>query len=145
MKDMKKELITHFDNSVQTVKDITQIEISHIKEDIKSLKSQSDDHYKKDEKILGQVAEIVIDHTQQDARHVEEVDAKIDRYGERMGKLEHHISDKVDKVENKVIAIEEQAKGRKNNGSSIVTWSGFAFMVLGGLGGLYAFLTGGKP
>jgi len=145
MKDMKKELITHFDSSVQAVKDITQIKIDHIEDDIKSLKKQSEDHYKKDEKILGQVAEIVIDHTQQDARHVEEVDAKIDRHGERMSNIEHHVSDKIEAVEKTIISIKEQANGRKSNGATIITMSGFAFMILGGLSGLYVFFTGGKP
>jgi len=142
MKDMKRDLIIHFDNSVQAVKDTTKIELTHIKEDIVSLKRQSDEHYKKDEKILGQVAEIVVEHTQMDARHVEEVDQKIDVIGGRFNMMEHRISEKVDKVDNRVIAIEEQENGKKKQGNSITTWVGFVFMVLLGLVSIYGFIKG---
>jgi len=148
IKDMKKDLIDRFDNSIKALKDITHKDIAHIGVDIASLKDQSKEHYAEQKTLRAIIGETVVEHAQEDVRHIEEVDVKIDQIGNRMTNLEHTLSRRVDAVENKLILQEGEKSGKKSTGSTINTWVGFAFMIGLGLLTIISFfdkMAGGTP
>ena len=132
--DLKNDLTERFDLAIKSLKDMTSKDIQHIESDIWTLKQQSAEHFAEEKNLLGKFADSIVAHAQEDARHIEEVDMKIDRIGGRMTSIEQ-----------KIATQEGQATGKKSTGSSINTWVAFAFMFVFGMFNLYQMTQGVTP
>ena len=145
MNDKFRAMESGLTKSIENLEKITAMDLDRVKDEIGSLKTQSREHYAEEKAITNRFAEAIVAHSQEDVRHIEELDVKIGKLGERLTNQEHAISDKVNLIENKMIGLDGEAKGKKSTGGSINTWVAFGLMVLMAGFTLFDKFTGGTP
>lgn len=137
--DMEKQ----FSNSIESIKEITSINIDTIKSEIASFKTQHREHYSEDKALRLLINEMINTHEHEDRAKDLEVDIKIDEIGRNQNTGLERVWGKVNEIENEQIKIRSEVIGKSKVGASIGTWVGFVFMLLGGLIMVFNFVNNG--
>jgi len=125
------ELERHVTVSMDSLKEATIMSVTHIKDDLESLKLDSRQHFKNKDMLLSKFAEAIGAHALEDVRHIEELDIKLDNQANKHNILERETDTKINNIRTGLVEIKALAQGKKSNGNAIIAWSSFGVAAIG--------------